>query len=190
MTSSEEESEDEADSEDAFEPPSEVEDDIAEDGDDTESIATVDSEDLDDKPVKRKESTGGTFKAGNKRRKSNGLLDAEFDEDIELEEGQEIAGRIYPAPKTGLVPPGQLSQNTLNFLAALQHPKYNDREWFKAHEPAFRMAEKEHRDFVDAMQIKFNEVDDQLPILPARDICVSRVLGRLIAASDLSRRAI
>jgi uncharacterized protein (DUF2461 family) len=40
------------------------------------------------------------------------------------------------------VPPGRISQNTLNFLKNLQIPERNDREWFRSHEPAFRQAEK------------------------------------------------
>lgn len=40
------------------------------------------------------------------------------------------------------VPPGQISQNTLNFLKNLQIPERNDRDWFKSHEPSFRQAEK------------------------------------------------
>lgn len=71
------------------------------------------------------------------------------------------------------MPPGQISHNTLDFLTHLQYPKYNTREWFKSHEPTFRQAEKEWHDFVQVMQIKFNEADDQLPVLPSRDICVS-----------------
>lgn len=40
-----------------------------------------------------------------------------------------------------IVPPGRISQNTLNFLKNLQIPERNDREWFRSHEPAFRQAE-------------------------------------------------
>jgi hypothetical protein len=39
------------------------------------------------------------------------------------------------------VPAGQVSQNTLNFLGLLQIPENNDRDWFRAHEPAYRQAE-------------------------------------------------
>lgn len=51
-------------------------------------------------------------------------------------------GKIIPAPKTGHVPPGQVSRNTFKFLVNLQDPEKNDREWFKLHEPAYRLAEK------------------------------------------------
>lgn len=57
-------------------------------------------------------------------------------------------------------------------------PECNDRDWFRSHEPAFRQAEKEFRDFVDVLQIKLSEVDDELPVLPARDICVSQPEAR------------
>lgn len=61
----------------------------------------------------------------------------------------------------------------MSFLSHLQYPKYNTREWFKSHEPWFRLAEKEYFDFVQVMQVKLNEADEQLAILPSRDICVS-----------------
>lgn len=199
---SEAESEDESESaddasEDEFEPDIEEEEDEGVDDDEVESVASVDSEELDDKPVKKKSTSGGSFKDSTSKPKAKAKakkLDDDFD-DIELEEGQYIAGRIYPAPTTGLgkdspvqltaVPAGQISQNTFDFLSALQHPENNDRDWFKSHDPAFRMAEKEHRAFVDVMQIKFNEADDELPVLPARDICVGGIPKPLTPAPDL-----
>ncbi|KAJ9118052.1 hypothetical protein QFC24_006324 [Naganishia onofrii] len=60
-------------------------------------------------------------------------------EDFDLEEGQEIKGRIFAAPKGGH---GQISRNTFKFLVNLQNPERNDREWFKVHEPAYRVAEQ------------------------------------------------
>ena len=48
----------------------------------------------------------------------------------ELGEGQEIVGVVVQAPKTGQVPPGQISQNTLDFLTNLKNPACNDREWY------------------------------------------------------------
>jgi hypothetical protein len=105
-----------------------------------------DSDDFDDTPRnnKRKVATVKKSNGSAKRGKHvpvDGYEDEDDDEEIELEEGQELAGRIYPAPKTGQVPPGRISQNTLNFLKNLQIPERNDREWFKCHEPAFRQAE-------------------------------------------------
>ncbi|WWC65166.1 uncharacterized protein I303_107780 [Kwoniella dejecticola CBS 10117] len=105
------------------------------------------------------------------------------DEEIELEEGQEIAGRIYPAPKTGQVPPGRISQNTLNFLKNLQIPERNDREWFRSHEPAFRQAENEWKAFVGTVQLKFHEADDEVPILPPKDI-IHRIYRDVRFSSD------
>ncbi|WVQ70530.1 hypothetical protein IAR50_000049 [Cryptococcus sp. DSM 104548] len=108
--------------------------------------------------------------------------DADFS-DSDLEEGQELAGRIYPAPKTGQVPPGEISKNTLNFLKNLQLPERNDREWFKSHEPAFRQAEKEWTTFVTTMQMKLHEIDDEIPILPPRDI-IHRIYRDVRFSSD------
>ncbi|TYJ52282.1 hypothetical protein B9479_007125 [Cryptococcus floricola] len=108
--------------------------------------------------------------------------DADFS-DSDLEEGQELAGRIYPAPKTGQVAAGEISKNTLNFLKNLQLPERNDREWFKSHEPAFRQAEKEWTTFVTTMQMKLHEIDDEIPILPPRDI-IHRIYRDVRFSSD------
>ncbi|KAG8855435.1 hypothetical protein FRB91_002235 [Serendipita sp. 411] len=82
----------------------------------------------------------------------------------------EVIGKIVQAPTTGRVPPGQISQNTLDFLQKLKDPEYNDREWFKLHEPVYRQAEKEWNDFVDAFTTTLTEVDDEIPHLPPKDV--------------------
>ena len=51
------------------------------------------------KKVKSTPSGGGT--KGNVRVEGYEDEDEDGGEEVELEEGQEIAGRIYPAPKTG-----------------------------------------------------------------------------------------
>lgn len=71
------------------------------------------------------------------------------DVDDSGEEGFTVVGRIVQAPTTNrgehpterpftiaqrefyVVPPGQISQNTLDFLSKLVDPACNDREWFK-----------------------------------------------------------
>ncbi|BEJ16433.1 hypothetical protein CspHIS471_0510380 [Cutaneotrichosporon sp. HIS471] len=93
------------------------------------------------------------------------------DDDVDLEDWQQVVGRIYAAPRTGRVPAGRISNNTLLFLKALMNPINNDRDWFRWHEPAFRQAEKEFRDFVDVLQERMAEVDEEVPVLPAKDIC-------------------
>lgn len=98
--------------------------------------------------AKGKASAKGKESVAQKKRKTAKESDAEESEfELDLEEGQEIAGVVVQAPKTGrgtcrlsyevvqrqlsplLVPPGQISQNTLNFLAQLKKPECNDREW-------------------------------------------------------------
>ncbi|EIW69854.1 hypothetical protein TREMEDRAFT_29389 [Tremella mesenterica DSM 1558] len=113
-----------------------------------------------------------------------GYEDEDDDEyDVDLEEGQEIAGRIYSAPTTGQVPPGRISTNTLNFLKNLQIPERNDREWFRAHEPSFRQAEKEWQAFVGKIQGKFQNADGEVPILPPKDI-IHRIYRDVRFSSD------
>jgi len=90
--------------------------------------------------------------------------------DLDLEEGQEIVGVVVQAPKTGRVPAGQISQNTLDFLNQLKKPECNDREWFKLHEPVYRLAEKEWKDFIEAFTDVLVEKDPQIPHLPPKDV--------------------
>jgi uncharacterized protein (TIGR02453 family) len=68
------------------------------------------------------------------------------------------------------VPPGQVSQNTLDFLAKLKDPACNDREWFKLHEPVYRRVEKEFKDFIEAFTSMLTDVDSQIPPLPPKDV--------------------
>ncbi|CAL1710098.1 unnamed protein product [Somion occarium] len=112
---------------------------------------------------------GKTKSSPKKKRKTKGS-DAEDDDDLELEEGQEIVGVVVQAPKTGRVPPGQISQNTFNFLSDLKTPECNDREWFKLHEPVYRVAEKEWKDFIDEFTVLLTEADPQIPPLPPKDV--------------------
>ncbi|KAK0430163.1 hypothetical protein EV421DRAFT_1937024 [Armillaria borealis] len=89
---------------------------------------------------------------------------------LELEEGQQIVGVVIDAPKTGQVPPGQVSQNTLDFLAQLQKPECNGRECecttFKLHGWSRVLDNK--RVFLQAE--KEREVDEEIPPLPPKDV--------------------
>ena len=149
-------------SEDAFDPESSVADEPIES--DLDSDFLDEKDDFDPPSAKRGKKRNGTGRGGGSATKNRvkprgieGYDDEEFEDDaIELDEGQVVAGRIYSAPGTGQgkcytkvrisdlfsVPPGQISRNTMNFLKNLQIPERNDRDWFRAHEPSFRQAEK------------------------------------------------
>ena len=91
---------------------------------------TYDSDDLDeDSDDQRKKRKLASPKKKQSPRKKARRTD-EKDEFEELNEGQEIVGVVVQAPKTGQVPPGQISQNTLDFLTKLKNPACNDREWY------------------------------------------------------------
>ena len=91
---------------------------------------TYDSDDLDeDSDDQRKKRKLASPKKKQSPRKKARKTD-ENDEFEELNEGQEIVGVVVQAPKTGQVPPGQISQNTLDFLTKLKNPACNDREWY------------------------------------------------------------
>ncbi|KAL4244933.1 Conserved hypothetical protein CHP02453 [Abortiporus biennis] len=115
-------------------------------------------------PAKKKRKT-------NSKAKGKQSENEDDDEDIlELEEGQEIVGAVIQAPKTGRVPPGQISKNTFDFLSQLKKPECNDRQWFKLHEAVYRLAEKEWKDFVEEFTDSLVEVDPQIPHLPPKDV--------------------
>jgi hypothetical protein len=119
-----------------------------------------DSEDLDTAPsdrrnvkgkiagFKRKAESSGTKRKDKKQKtevENKGTIDysdyeedSDSDESLELKPGQTLAGKIVSAPKTGHVPPGQISRNTLKFLVNLQVPERNDRDWFKVISTAIR----------------------------------------------------
>ena len=124
-------------------------------GEDSEDqVQALDSDNLDDDSAdmqkqaetKRKKKKKSPTKP--KKRRKRAARSEEEESDLELKEGQVVVGRIVRAPKTGqgewrqtfqwgvrrstlsLVPPGQISRNTFDFLSQLQKPECNDREWF------------------------------------------------------------
>jgi len=118
----------------------------AEDDDQALDSDNLDDDDDDGKKgeVKRRRKKASPAKS---RKRRKGGSDEE-ESDLELKEGQEVVGKIVRAPKTGqgepefariiinpprsfpsTVPPGQISQNTFNFLIQLGRPECNDREW-------------------------------------------------------------
>ncbi|CAE6402347.1 unnamed protein product [Rhizoctonia solani] len=121
------------------------------------------------KAAKGRKSIGakGGRKGVGKRSKKDATSEEEYQSD---ESGAVVIGKVVQAPETGIVPAGQISQNTFDFLLNLQDPEKNDREWFKLHEPVYRHAEKEWAAFVDAWVTTLVEVDDQIPPLPPKDI--------------------
>ncbi|GLB38548.1 putative conserved hypothetical protein (DUF2461) [Lyophyllum shimeji] len=159
------------------------EEDEADDSED-EDINKYDSDALDDddfsvgtRKRKRRTSTASpqkrtkTNSPAKKNKPSRRAKTQEEDVDeLELEDGQEIVGAVVQAPATGQVPPGQISQNTFDFLAKLKDPACNDRQWFKLHEPVYRQAEAEWKAFVETLTDLLVEVDPQLPPLPAKDV--------------------
>ncbi|KAF8965786.1 hypothetical protein BDZ97DRAFT_1811025 [Flammula alnicola] len=144
-------------------------------------------EDSDDGTVKRKRkgrsSTSTSPKKSQSPRKKKKQVDESEEEfEADLKEGQEVVGVVVQAPKTGRVPPGQISQNTLNFLNKLKDPACNDRQWCVFHvfhwtfhadlgiEPVYRLAEKEWKHFIEAFTDVLTEVDPQIPHLPPKDV--------------------
>ncbi|KAI0357690.1 hypothetical protein OH77DRAFT_1421782 [Trametes cingulata] len=148
----------------------------------------LDEDDLEDTKKKRKR-TGSTSKkspakkstpkkvspkktsASPRKKRKIAQEDADEDEDdLELEDGQEVVGVVVQAPKTGRVPPGQISKNTLDFLSELKKPECNDREWRCCAEPVYRLAESEWKAFVEHFTDLLVEADPQIPHLPPKDV--------------------
>ncbi|KAJ7507353.1 hypothetical protein B0H11DRAFT_1971354 [Mycena galericulata] len=128
-------------------------------------------DDDSDDELKNKKKRKRTSETGKKTRspKKKKVVDTD-DEEFDLQDGQEIVGAVVKAPKTGIVPAGQISKNTFDFLTQLKDPKCNDREWFKLNDPVYRQAEKEWKDFVEVFTDLLVEVDDQIPPLPPKDV--------------------
>ncbi|KAF9564024.1 hypothetical protein CPC08DRAFT_734579 [Agrocybe pediades] len=174
------------------------EDDNEESAQDTK-VYDSDALDEDSDMETKKTKKAGTVKATKtkksqasprKRKRTKGdESEAEYDD---LAENQEIVGMVVQAPTTGRVPPGRISQNTLDFLAHLKDPACNDREWCvvlyssyvdRSAEPVYRLAEKEWKDFVEAFTDNLAEVDPQIPHLPPKDV-VHRIYRDIRFSND------
>lgn len=118
----------------------------AEDSKEYDSDALDDDSEAETRPKKRKRVSSVVTKTRSTRKKKK-PADSDAEDEFELREGQEIVGEVVQAPKTGRgealwslheellaethsVPPGQISQNTLDFLTQLRDPECNDREWY------------------------------------------------------------
>ncbi|RPD61779.1 hypothetical protein L227DRAFT_574263 [Lentinus tigrinus ALCF2SS1-6] len=115
------------------------------------------------KQTKKKRSASGSAR---KKRKTKGSEDEDESSELELEDGQEVVGKVVQAPKTGRVPAGQISKNTLDFLSELRKPECNDREWY----PVYRLAESEWKAFVEHFTDLLVDADVQIPHLPPKDV--------------------
>ena len=90
-------------------------------------VTEDEQQDLPDRDQSTKASRTSPKKSPSKR----GAKKRKTDDDFSLHDGQEIVGHVVQAPEEGRVPPGQISQNTLNFLSELKKPECNDREWYE-----------------------------------------------------------
>ena len=91
---------------------------------DEESSNAYDSDDLDNESAVEILKARQTKTRQAKKRKVNNQQS-----EVQLEKGQEFVGVVVEAPKTGLVPPGQISKNTFDFLGKLNKVECNDRAW-------------------------------------------------------------
>ncbi|KAF8509652.1 hypothetical protein BU17DRAFT_19629, partial [Hysterangium stoloniferum] len=137
-----------------------------------DSDALDEDEDVSLSLNKRKSSQRNPKKSitSPKKRRRKQSQSEEENSDDDLPEGQTVVGRVVQAPVEGRVPPGQISQNTFDFLKQLAKPECNDREWFRLHEPVYRQAEKEWKDWIEAFTSCLTEIDDQIPELPPKDV--------------------
>ncbi|KAH9928015.1 uncharacterized protein BXZ73DRAFT_48566 [Epithele typhae] len=122
---------------------------------------------------KKAGSRAKSNKEASPRKKRKTEDHSDYESGLDLVEGQEIVGVVVQALKTGRVPPGQVSKNTLDFLAELRKPACNDREWcvmLTPSEPVYRLAESEFKAFVTTFTDLLVEVDPQIPHLPPKDV--------------------
>jgi hypothetical protein len=139
--------------------PEDASDTYQEENEDDDDVKSLHSDALDDdsdqetrKTVKKRKRVSpikprrAKASSPRKKRKNANSDEDEEGEGYDLKEGQQVVGRVVQAPKTGrgkhfiytatrlthsiaAVPPGQISQNTFNFLLQLKKPECNDREW-------------------------------------------------------------
>ncbi|KZT26118.1 hypothetical protein NEOLEDRAFT_1132677 [Neolentinus lepideus HHB14362 ss-1] len=135
-----------------------------------EADGVLDSDNLDEDFDEGAKKGSAKKKLPGSPKKRSRVATGGEESELELAEGQEVVGAVVKAPATGRVPPGQISRNTLRFLGELGKPECNDRQWFKLHEPVYRLAEKEFKDFVEAFTDVLVECDAQIPPLPPKDV--------------------
>ncbi|EJU01367.1 hypothetical protein DACRYDRAFT_116544 [Dacryopinax primogenitus] len=155
------ESDDDGDNEDNYKDGHEDEDD-----EETALSDALDDSDFEEKAA-RKAKKSKPKANGNRSPAKSSPVKGRNSEKLD---GLEVVGEVVEAPKTGRVLPGLISQNTLDFLAHMKDPKCNDREWFRLHEPVYRLAEKEWKDFMEKLLERVSEVDDEVPPLPPKDV--------------------
>ncbi|KAF8986967.1 hypothetical protein BDQ17DRAFT_1259020 [Cyathus striatus] len=155
--------------------------DIAPEREEEDEMYDPDHPDESNSEVKRRKA-----KAKSKKAKSLKKRKHDDDDDENVKSRRVVVGELVQAPKTGRVPPGQISKNTIDFLTCLKDPKCNDRVWFKLHgtflhfylhrylyyvlEPVFRQAEREFKDFIEVFTNLLVEVDSEIPHLPPNDV--------------------
>ncbi|KAF9445660.1 hypothetical protein P691DRAFT_709932 [Macrolepiota fuliginosa MF-IS2] len=145
-------------------------DDVEESAEDQELDSDALDESDDHRKKKKKKRKMGSTSTSKRAKPRSKKQDSEDEDEVELEDGQEVVGRVVTAPTTGLVPHGQISQNTLDFLTKLKDPACNDRQWFKLNEPVYRVAEKEWKAFIEAFTDVLIEIDTEIPPLPPKDV--------------------
>ncbi|KAJ3913290.1 hypothetical protein F5877DRAFT_93251 [Lentinula edodes] len=145
--------------------------------DDDSEFDEADEEDEEEprKPKRKRANSGKQDKTHSPRKRRRKANKDDEEDDFDLKEGQEVVGEVVQAPKTGRVPPGQISKNTFDFLQKLTDPECNDRECCMVKvpslfQPVYRLAEKEFKDFVDAFTEILTEVDPHIPPLPPKDV--------------------
>lgn len=101
------------------------------DSDALDEVSEAESSEEDVEPATRNKRKRVVEKSPKKTRatKRRKAKESDEEEQLELDDGQEVVGVVAKAPKTGQVPPGQISKNTLDFLTKLKDPECNDRQW-------------------------------------------------------------
>lgn len=81
-------------------------------------------------------------------------------------------------PSCRAVPPGRLSQNTLNFMKQLANPANNDKDWFWRNEAVYRVAQKEWYAFIDTLIPRLIDVDDEIPFVKVSFLRTRTIVSR------------
>ncbi|TIB81902.1 hypothetical protein E3Q22_00632 [Wallemia mellicola] len=169
----ESESDDDDSGEEVYEDQNEELEESDEDVDDIDGVD--DLEDADDvKDDDEELLSEDDEKSTNKKRKKPTKQDKpkESSKKAKQETPKNTHQGVPACPEPYKAPPGQVSQNTLDFLNCLRHEPCNDRDWLndEHNNATYKMQYKEFNEFTQEFVTRTIEIDDNMPPYPSKDL--------------------
>ncbi|GJJ14658.1 hypothetical protein Clacol_008924 [Clathrus columnatus] len=146
--------------------------------DEVQEVVELDSDALDDVDInqyavsnssKKRKRARAAEKRKSPSKKPKKKKDIDSEDQFSDEERVTVVGNVVQAPTEGRVPPGQISQNTFNFLKNLAKPECND-HLLRRLLPFVDASLQEWKAWIEAFTPLLIEIDDQIPELPPQDV--------------------